>query len=333
MAVDKSLILSLSIHFLINLTLSVSNKHTLNHFPYPWTITALHAATTYVGSVLLTSRTQDSSAAQPQRTQPSRATLILFSSLFTINIAVSNISLNKASLAFHQVVRSTGPLVVVFIQRFWHKTRYSNDIHMAVFAMCVGISLTTAGDFYITPLGLILTLLGTVLASIKTLATNALMTGEQQISPNELLRRTSPLAAVQAFMLGFSAGELNSLMSIDCNEYVLAVLATNIFLAFMQNTFSFKSNKAAGPLTMTVVGNLKQIATIVVGMVTFKTKTGCIGGVGMMMAVAGSGYYSFAKIGGTKIDNKRPLGNTMVDQDRNTKIAYLNEKPRNDSPV
>ncbi|KAK5080390.1 hypothetical protein LTR05_008638 [Lithohypha guttulata] len=179
MALDWPLVRSLLPHLLINLLLSLSNKHTLNQFPFPWTVTALHAATTCLGSYILSHR--PSVDAQPRNTpRLSYTAILLFSLLFTINIAVSNLSLKVASLAFHQVVRSTSPLFVLLIQRLW-----SN------------------------------------------------------------------------------------------------------------NTFSFRANRAAGPLTMTVVGNLKQLATIVVGVFTFKTQVSLTGAAGMSMALGGSGWYSF----------------------------------------
>lgn len=292
MALDWPLVRSLLPHLLINLLLSLSNKHTLNQFPFPWTFTVLHAATTCLGSYILSHR--PSVEAQPRNTaRPSYTATLLFSSLFTINIAVSNLSLKVASLAFHQVVRSTSPLFVLLIQRLWSNTCYSRDVHLAVSLMCVGIVLTTVGDFYITNIGFLLTVLGTALASVKTIATNILLTGSNKVSATDLLKHTSAPAAIQALIFAYLTGEVSQICQSSFSSHIFVVVGINVLLAFLQNTFSFRANRAAGPLTMTVVGNLKQLATIVVGVFTFKTQVSLTGAAGMSMALGGSGWYSF----------------------------------------
>lgn len=333
MVSNTAMSFTLCVYFAINLALSISNKHTLNSFPYPWTITALHAATTYLGSRLFVSSGAISHQPRYSKPQVSQISIFLFSSLFTINIAVSNLSLNTASLAFHQVVRSTAPIVVICIQRFWFKTRYMYDVHLAVLLMCVGVALTTAGDFYITTSGFLLTMLGTVLASIKTLATNSFLTGEHRIPPHELLKGTSQLAALQSLLLAYLAGEINDLLTFTGTRYVWIVLSVNIVLAFLQNTFSFKANKAAGPLTMTVIGNLKQIATIVVGMITFKTKTSFVGGIGMVLAVAGSVYYSSSKSAMIKPCMDDRVANDLYSHGIESKATHLEKRFKGDSMV
>ena len=60
-----------------------------------------------------------------------------------------------------------------------------------------GVALATFGDYYFTMIGFLLTALGVVLAAIKTVATNRLMTGSLALSAMEVLFRMSPLAATQ----------------------------------------------------------------------------------------------------------------------------------------
>jgi len=131
-------------------------------------------------------------------------------------------------------------------------------------------------------LGFILTLLGTVLAALKTIATNVLQTPatfddytrlstplrlfHQYLHPQptlstwsslEYLHFLSPLAFVQSLALAFLTGELEAMyhhtlhhLNYTQQLYLLA----NGVLAFGLNITSFGANKRLGAVTMSVAG-------------------------------------------------------------------------------
>jgi len=78
-------------YFFFNLALTIYNKLVLaGNFPYPYTLTAIHALSGAIGSWICLQRGLFSMA---QLTRKEIVHIILFSGLYTINIVVSNVSL------------------------------------------------------------------------------------------------------------------------------------------------------------------------------------------------------------------------------------------------
>jgi hypothetical protein len=159
-----------------------------------------------------------------------------------------------------------------------------------------GVALTTYGDYHFTLLGFVSTLGGAILAAVKTVATNRLMTGTLALPPLELLLRMSPLAAMQSVAISLLSGE-----TLDCvrwsndgkmTTFLVVALVGNGILAFMLNVSSFQTNKIAGALTMTVCGNVKQCLAVLLGIVLFNVQINVVNGAGMVIALSGAAWYS-----------------------------------------
>ena len=92
----------LALYFLSNLCLTLYNKSVLIEFPFPYTLTALHALCSAAGSSVLLRSDAISVVGGGKATLPLNwqevVTLVLFSTLFTVNIAVSNISLDLVTV-------------------------------------------------------------------------------------------------------------------------------------------------------------------------------------------------------------------------------------------
>lgn len=80
----------LSLYFMLNLGLTLSNKRVLQVARYPWLLTSLHAATTSAGCLFLQRMGYFQCTKLSSRDS---LVLIAFSGLFTANIATSNASL------------------------------------------------------------------------------------------------------------------------------------------------------------------------------------------------------------------------------------------------
>lgn len=227
----------------------------------------------------------------------SHLTLLAFSLLFTLNIAISNVSLAMVSVPFHQVMRSTCPVVTIIIYRMAFARSYSNATYLSIIPLVIGAGLATAGDYQAPLLGVLLTLLGVLLACIKTIATNRMMTGPLSLSPMELLLRLSPIAAMQCMAYAHLTGELHSLRRFNQLEggfswsLVLGILI-NACMAFALNIVSFQTNKLVGALAVTVCGNVKQALTILVGILLFNVPLGMMNALGMAVTVVGAAWFS-----------------------------------------
>ncbi|KAF4612874.1 hypothetical protein D9613_011039 [Agrocybe pediades] len=187
----------LGLYFVLNLSLTLYNKSVLIHFPFPYTLTALHAFCGTVGTSvllrinpgigisgggasgkgarLLTAVPQSYQQSMPNLNGKELLVLFLFSILYTLNIVVSNASLRLVTVPFHQVVRSSTPFFTILFAAILLKRRCSKNKLLSLIPVVVGVGFATYGDYYFTALGFFLTLLGTLLAALKTILTNVIL--------------------------------------------------------------------------------------------------------------------------------------------------------------
>jgi hypothetical protein len=230
------------------------------------------------------------------------------------------------SMPFHQIMRSTCPVFAILIYRIRYKRTYSTKTYLSLIPIVLGVGLATYGDYYFTRIGFLLTLLGVILAAVKvcanpppfktivtdklqTVVSNRIMTGPLALSPLEILFRMSPLAFIQAFLYSYLSGELSAFIaSLKTQELTTSIilplpsrnlalaLAGNGVLAFVLNISSFSTNKNAGALTITVCGNVKQSLTVLLGILIFGVKVSALNGFGMLITLAGAGWYSVVEL-------------------------------------
>lgn len=211
------------------------------------------------------------------------------------------------SVPFHQVLRSTVPIVTILIYRWIYNRHYTRQIYLTMIPLISGVSLATFGDYYFTPTGFALTFTGVLLAAIKSISSNRMMTGTLHLSALEILYRMSPLAAMQSLVCAgvigevgdarrefFASGRFFSVTG-KGNGFVM-MLVLNALMAFLLNGISFYTNKIAGALTISVCANLKQILTILLGIVLFRVHVTPVHGLGMVVALVGAAWYSKAEL-------------------------------------
>ncbi|KAF5384186.1 hypothetical protein D9615_003258 [Tricholomella constricta] len=222
----------LALYFTLNLSLTLYNKSLLINFPFPYTLSALHALCGSIGTFILV---RTGSSPVPRLNAHETLILLAFSGLYTVNIIVSNVSLGLVTVPFHQVVRASTPLFTILFSALILGTRSSRTKLLALLPVVAGVGFATYGDYYFTPWGFFLTLLGTVLASLKTIFTNFLQTPSPPppphmqkrdpaaaspsvsrttrllppLTPLHLLHLLSPLAFVQTTLLAHFSGELD----------------------------------------------------------------------------------------------------------------------------
>lgn len=80
----------LGLYFILNLSLTLYNKIILNNFKFPYSLTAIHTLCGSIGCYLLYFMGAFTPAKLGDR---ENLIMILFSVLYTINIAISNVSL------------------------------------------------------------------------------------------------------------------------------------------------------------------------------------------------------------------------------------------------
>ncbi|KAJ4308877.1 hypothetical protein N0V84_011838 [Fusarium piperis] len=301
----------LGTYFFFSLLLTLYNKLVLGmhdadnelamQFHFPWLLTFLHASFASGGTYVMMQLGYFKLSRLGRR---ENLALVAFSALFTANIAVSNLSLAMVSVPFYQTMRMLCPIFTILIYRVYYGRTYSTMTYLSLLPLIIGAAMTTLGEMSFTDAGFLLTILGVVLAALKTVVTNRFMTGSLALPPIEFLLRMSPLAALQALACATATGEVSGFHKLITSGDVslppaFASLFGNGFLALLLNISSFNTNKLAGALTMTVCGNLKQCLTVALGIVLFDVTVDLLNGAGMGVTMLGAAIYSKAEL-----DNK-----------------------------
>ncbi|KAK5446225.1 hypothetical protein LTS15_009921 [Exophiala xenobiotica] len=298
-------LISISTYFLLNLVVTVTNKQLLFHTSSPFLLTASHAFTTFVATSIisrLTSATTPShGSSQTQQTTTTHLILVAFSLLYTVNIALSNLTLGLVSLPMHQTIRATAPAITVLLTVIVSHTPlryYPMAVYLSLVPTICGVVVATSSMSAnvnvnvnvghdtgrgSTTFGMALTFLGAVLAVVKTMITHQLQKSSSSSSSAggyrlqiglptmTLVRYLSPYAVVQALGFACWTGEVRHLLALGhatdpaprgLREIgVLAVV--NMLSASALNIASFEANRRCGALSMGVAGNLKQVCILV----------------------------------------------------------------------
>ncbi|ORX72455.1 hypothetical protein DL89DRAFT_266015, partial [Linderina pennispora] len=215
-----------------------------------------------------------------------------FSVLYTVNIAVSNISLNFVTIPFHQVVRGTVPVFTLAITALsGGDPKLPILAYVSLVPVVMGVGLATYGDYSWTVVGLLLTLLGTVLAAVKTVL---------KLGAFDLLYRLSPLALAQTLAWSLVTGEFAQarafMTGMDSVWPLLGALAANGAIAFVLNIASFTASKNTSALAMTVTGNVKVVLTVVLGCILFSVQLSYLSMLGIAITLFGGAMYSLVRL-------------------------------------
>ncbi|GAA5919898.1 hypothetical protein JCM6882_004741 [Rhodosporidiobolus microsporus] len=286
----------LVLYFGFNLGLTLFNKLVLQGFPFPWTLTAIQMLSGTIGTQIALQR---GFFTQARLTTKENGIMIMFSGLYTINIAVSNLSLHLVSVPFHQVVRAMTPLFTIVISIILYRKRHSQKTYLSLVPVVMGVVFATYGDYSFTAWGFILTLLGTLLAALKTIITNRVQVGRLKLHPLDLLVRMSPLAFMQCVFFGWWSGELDRVREYGATEmtrHKAIALAVNGAIAFGLNVVSFTANKKTSALTMTVAANVKQVLTIVLAVLIFNVALNPTNVLGISLTLAGGAWYASVEL-------------------------------------
>ncbi|GAA5928322.1 uncharacterized protein JCM15063_003850 [Sporobolomyces koalae] len=282
----------LVLYFAFNLGLTLFNKLVLQGFPFPWTLTAIQMLSGTIGTQIALSRGMFT---QARLTNKENMVMLAFSGLYTINIAVSNLSLHLVSVPFHQVVRAMTPLFTMALSIVLYRKRYSRQTYLSLVPVICGVAFATFGDYSATAWGFCLTLFGAVLAAFKTIITNRVQVGRLKLHPLDLLVRMSPLAFMQCVFFGWWSGELERVRIYGATEMTqqkATALLVNGAIAFGLNVVSFTANKKTSALTMTVAANVKQVLSIVLAVLIFNLALNPTNLLGIVLTLFGGAWYA-----------------------------------------
>ncbi|KAL0481122.1 sugar phosphate/phosphate translocator [Acrasis kona] len=289
-------ILWVSIWFMLNVVLAVLMKHifTSSSFKFPVLMSTVHmiVGTLLSQGVLISGLVPGEKSISKQGEKHLRYFVVLF----CLNIAFGNIAVKIVNLPLSQVVRSTIPVFMMIASRLILKVKPSASIVASVVPIVVGVAMTVYGDVELTVLSLFLLIVGNIFAALKVVVTNLYLT-KDKLHPMVMLAKLSPMASIVMFAFSLLNNEVSTFITvyneISVQTYLLVILSG--LISFALNWTNFLANMNTSPLTMSVLGNLKQVVLVFLSMFLFGTNLPLFSAVGIAVATAGLMIYSFLK--------------------------------------
>ncbi|KAJ7870367.1 TPT-domain-containing protein [Mycena leptocephala] len=306
-AIPESRSFWLAMYFCFSLGFTIYNKGVLVSFPFPYTLSALHALFGTIGGTILAQRR---CFVLSRLNLQEELVLVVFSVLYATNIVVNNVSLQFVTVPFHQVVRAATPIFTIFFSDLFFGAQCSQSKKTSLIPVVAGVGLATFGDYYFNDAGLCLTMLGTIVAALKMIFTNFLQTPTPTVekstssrlyfsSPFDLLFFLSPLVLIQCIFLAHYTGELTRVRDYTLQEmssFKAMALLVNGCIAFGLNVVSLSANRRVGALGMTVAANVKQVLTIVCTVVIFNLTITVLNAVGIVLTLVGGVWYAWIEL-------------------------------------
>lgn len=220
--------------------------------------------------------------------------LLCLSALFTANILVSNYSLQWVSVSLMQVIRATIPGITMGLTFLLFQTRYPTPVVRTVILICLSVMLATYGEVDLHLVGTLVAFGGCALSALKSVMTKRYLS--TTVHPLELLAKMSMMAFFQMAFLAWLVGDFEPWMRFDSgywNTELILVLLINGAMAFALNYSNFMFTKTTSALTVTVAGNVKNILTIFLSILTFHHPLSPLNLAGTLVTMALAFYYSY----------------------------------------
>lgn len=233
----------------------------ISSFKYPVTLTACHMVFMTVATQLM--------ATAGYLTTPKLGWgfymrwIIPLAGMYAISLAASNIAAQRLSVSFIQMIKAVTPLMMLAVSVVAGKERYALSLVLITAAMTFGVGVASIGELSFDMLGFALQLIALTVESVRLVVIQYVMQDVLPKSRNPfiLLSLFAPAVALvlvpAAAVLEPGAWTLLALPSTGPLVFLNACTALGLNAAVV-----WLSSQESGPLTLTLVGIIKDLILI-----------------------------------------------------------------------
>ncbi|CAM9393506.1 unnamed protein product, partial [Laminaria digitata] len=236
-------------------------------------------------------------------------TLVSLLSVFTaLNTLIGRANIAVPTTFDQQVMQAVGPLLVLLITTRVFKRSVSRARKLAAAPIVVGVALTWFGEMELSVAAAAVSISCVALNASKVVIYSEMLSGDYKVTPLHLLSRVSPMTLVQVGMFALFRGEVSGMVG-QWREILtgwsLHVIAVTGVVSFAMTVLSMHATKFATPLTVSVMGALKQIFVVAFSVVRMRRPISRLNIIGVVLVAIGAVRYAIVSAKERKLREKR----------------------------
>ncbi|EWZ02210.1 hypothetical protein FOYG_01572 [Fusarium oxysporum NRRL 32931] len=263
-------------------------------FRYPIILTTWHLVFATIATQLLARTTTllDSRHSLPITRRLYIRTILPIGVLYSASLVFSNIVYLYLSVAFIQMLKSTGPVCTLVASWVWGVAQPDSKTFGNIMLIVAGVAISSFGEIEFSWWGFIFQLCGTIAEAVRVVMIQVMLSAEGlRMDPLVGLYYYAPVCTLMNMVVVlFSEGPRFKWE--DAAQAGYGVLLANACLAFFLNVISvFLIGKTSG-LVMTLSGILKSILLVAASVVLWGTHISLTQTLGYAVALMGLVLYS-----------------------------------------
>ncbi|CAI5981416.1 unnamed protein product [Closterium sp. NIES-65] len=269
------------------------NKQVMSGYGFVFvsTLTGMHFALT-----ALTGVASACAGLVPRQLSVPLPVLLGFALLGNASLVATNLSLLLNSVGFYQISKVSIIPTVCFFEAVFKGRSFTPRVKAAVAVVMLGVALCTVSEIHVNPLGLAVAAFA-VLCSAMHMMLIGLLQERYSIGSFDLLSQSAPLQAFMLLLIGPSLDLLltsRSLLDYHYQPYAIVFITLSCCLAVVCNLSAYLCIGKFSASTYQVLGHMKTVLVLVLGVVLFDSAISLKGILGMCIAVTGMVMYGHA---------------------------------------
>ncbi|EWG43145.1 hypothetical protein FVEG_04740 [Fusarium verticillioides 7600] len=263
-------------------------------FRYPIILTTWHLVFATIATQLLARTTSllDSRHSLPITRRLYIRTILPIGVLYSASLVFSNIVYLYLSVAFIQMLKSTGPVCTLVASWVWGVAQPDSKTFGNIMLIVAGVAISSFGEIEFSWWGFLFQMCGTIAEAVRVVMIQVMLSAEGlRMDPLVGLYYYAPVCTLMnMFVVLFSEGPRFKWE--DAAQAGYGVLLANACLAFFLNVISvFLIGKTSG-LVMTLSGILKSILLVAASVLLWGTHISLTQTLGYAVALMGLVLYS-----------------------------------------